>query len=781
MLHPKIATMLFCGTGLATYACRTSNPNMIAVRRVDDSLVLALCDALGVSPDEPTVARLRLPLSKGGFGARMMADYGQIAFIAGWAETIQLQHQLAPGLDLAADDADIRTAVAELAASHTTPDASTIIALVRDHVEDVFRKARGAAQAVADGHYAGVAEALAAGPPQMTEAEAAGEPMVAQGAGKAKNGAGRRLQKPWAVALDDALARSRMQRASGGDPRALATLNSCSGSFKGIAPLVDVTRLNDSYPWMRDQHFHAYARLRLGVPVYHEDGTCPACNGPSDRFGHHAVTCMRSGKKQAMHYAMMTKLNHLASVCMWSPLSEQRVFVENEKRVDAVWRGLLVEPKDYARLQPNGGTEPAPLPAPGAGLRRIAVIDFTCASPFTQEGIRAAAALVGGAAVRAAMQKDAKYRVETDANGQNYWLVPFAVDTFGAMEARAQRLLSEMGRQLAKRNGSSVNAETSWVRRLYQCEHQRLVGAILTAMYPRVPDPVAQHSDGVVAVENAPYAVEQTTDFHIDEEHVAAARGAAEPSAHDDGADSDDAAAGRERSDGAAPLGTGCAANEARRSNYDDRGGGAQGAAAPADRAASGGGALRQWPLTTRESDTADTAPSRADACALVPPPLAVATTCRGGGGSGVPAAAAPAQPPAPPATPSLASPARAAADGRRRRASAVLPGHCAASPAAMGMPSAALVAVDLGLGVVSSGGGSWGSDGSGGVGVGAGVAGAGGAPPRQGQRGRLVRDEEVGKVTEVAAARGAVATPRVHGLGAAAAPPTPVGRVVGL
>jgi hypothetical protein len=693
-LHPKIATMLFCGTGLATYACRTSNPSMVAVRRIDDSLVLALCDALGVPPDEPTIARLRLPLSKGGFGARMMADYGQLAFIAGWAETIPLQHQLAPGLGLDADDADIRTAVAELAASHTTPDASITIALVRDHVEDVFRKARDAAQAAADGHGADVASALAAGPPQMTEAEAGGGPVMAQRAGKAKGGARRRLQKMWSMALDEALADGRRKRAGGDDPRVRATLNSCAGSFKGIAPLVDVTRLNDSYPWMRDQHFHAYARLRLGVPVYHDDGICPACNGHSDRFGHHAVTCMRSGKKQAMHFAMMNKLNGLAAVCMWSPLAEARVFVENEKRVDAVWRGLLVEPKDYPRLLPNLAVEPAPLPAPGAGLRRTAVVDFTCVSTFSLEGMRAAAAVIGGAAVRAAMQKDQKYRAETDANGQNYWLLPFAVDTFGAMESRAQHLLSDMGKQIAKRNGSSANAETAWVRRLFQCEHQRLIGAILTTMHPRVPDPVAQHSDGIAAVENAPYDAFPPEDFHIEGEPMGAALGAAAApptGAHDGDAGGGGGAAASERRDGASPTEGGCAAGGVRHGD-NDRGDGTRGAMAPpSDRTPVGGrGELqqRQRPLTTRESDMADPALQTAAARALFPPPPAVATSMRRGGGSsgGFPAAAVPVPPLA--VAPAVQSPALldAAAEQRRRQARdtfAGADGSRAARPAA--------------------------------------------------------------------------------------------------
>ncbi|MGE4244349.1 hypothetical protein, partial [Ramlibacter sp.] len=152
--HQKTSTLLFCGNGLSTYVCRTSTPALDAVRRVEDALAVAVAAALGAPPSAAVEARLRLPLSQGGFGVRSAATYARIAFIGAWAETHHLQYQLTNyhGIPLGTDDLDVRAALAELrdTAARST-DASTIAAVVGGHVDTCLAAARSAAAAQREG------------------------------------------------------------------------------------------------------------------------------------------------------------------------------------------------------------------------------------------------------------------------------------------------------------------------------------------------------------------------------------------------------------------------------------------------------------------------------------------------------------------------------------------------------------------------------------------------------------------------------------------------------
>jgi hypothetical protein len=542
-VHQKVATLLFCGKGLATYACRTSNPDVAAVRRIDDDLVKALCDALGVPTDSHTCARVRLPLSHGGMGARMMSDYAQIAFIAAWSESFALQHRLAPGLPLDADDGTIRATVRELVDAHSDnnpTDAFIAVAHVRDHVEELFTKARDAAAALAQGRPDDAHQVLAVRPPQAsaagpeTEAEAAAGPAAGRAARRGDEPR-RRLQKKWSKALDDALMPTRRRLAGGDHERTRALLNSCSASHQGIAPIVDVTRIGESNPWMKDAECTAYMRLRLGAPIFPSDGQCAACGSPSDRYGHHALACMRSGKKQALHNAAMSQITGLATVALMAPRREIRIFTNNDKRVDAVLAGLRVDAEDYPRssLRPNRPPPPPPPPQPGGALRRVVAIDYTCPSPFTDGSVSAAAACVAGAALLAAAGKDDKYAADLDASAQNYWIVPWAVDSLGAMEPRAVKLLGEIALGLAKRNGSTKNAENTWLRRTLQCNHQRLVGTLLVSCQPTTAvDDERVDVDGAAAIAAAPVVA---TDIEVvADDDVAGAADAAAVGAHGD-------------------------------------------------------------------------------------------------------------------------------------------------------------------------------------------------------------------------------------------------------
>ncbi|MGE3278156.1 MAG: hypothetical protein AB7O67_23850, partial [Vicinamibacterales bacterium] len=464
--HQKTSTLLFCGNGLATYACRTSLPALGAVRRVEQALVVAVAAALGAPLTDAVEARLRLPLSQGGFGVRNTATYARVAFISAWAETHHLHYQLTNyrGIPLDADDLDVRAALAELSDVATRAnDASSIAAIVGGHVDTCFAAARQAAAAQREGRLAEVPAILVGQAINVTPAaEAASGKVVAAAGGAGRKDAGtapRRLQKQWSRLLDDELRESRLAAAGVAAPGIAATLNSCSVSHHGIMPLVDITRLGESVPWMKGPAFMRWARLRLGIPVYRQVdgvvGVCPKCRHPvSDQYAWHALSCMVSGQKQSLHKKMMGTISHLASSAMWNPLAEQRIFPSNGMRVDLLCRDLYVDPDDYSRLsvvemRRRGrpiDTDALPvLPFPGGSHKRMVALDFTCVSPFTEHKLPIAARVPAGAAILAAAEKDDHYQTAVDEMG-HYWLIPFAVDCFGGMEGRALKIIAELAK-----------------------------------------------------------------------------------------------------------------------------------------------------------------------------------------------------------------------------------------------------------------------------------------------------------------------------------------------
>ena len=70
---------------------------------------------------------------------------------------------------------------------------------------------------------------------------------------------------------------------------------------------------------LKSQEFQFMCRYRLGIPVFDNEGSCPACKLFSDDLGDHAISCGSEGERIARHnhlrdavFAIRQKLLKLA-------------------------------------------------------------------------------------------------------------------------------------------------------------------------------------------------------------------------------------------------------------------------------------------------------------------------------------------------------------------------------------------------------------------------------------------------------------------------------------
>ena len=233
-----------------------------------------------------------------------------------------------------------------------------------------------------------------------------------------------KLQHHFSVAIDDhAFAKLNLS----GDEMARATsCGSRGASLYLVGPLSYDERLSEFF--MESRVFETALRLRLGLFVRAETARwCPACgegHGVS-LTGDEALTCMFGGNRTRAHNALRDTLSNIVRDALLAPRMESSVYNARDKKLRAdfvFWLGGLLHVVDTA-------------------ITHVFVKD-------PQHAI-AAAAHPGGAATRYEKTKQEKY-------GQlpkNLLLVPFVVDSFGALGQSGHEVLSRVISYYARRLG----------------------------------------------------------------------------------------------------------------------------------------------------------------------------------------------------------------------------------------------------------------------------------------------------------------------------------------
>ena len=185
---------------------------------------------------------------------------------------------------------------------------------------------------------------------------------------------------------------------------------------------------------MHSQEFRCAAQYRLGAPIFEQDGPCPACNRPSDKYGHHAIACAVNGERISRHNQLCNVLFKTAQKANLGPARE--------------FRGLI----------PGSSSRPADVFLRNWERGRDAALDVTVISPL-QTAVVDQEAAHPGYALRLAWER--KMRSSFNAcDAQRISFIPLPVETLGGWHAEAEKHIARLGRELA-RSTSGTDYKTS--------------------------------------------------------------------------------------------------------------------------------------------------------------------------------------------------------------------------------------------------------------------------------------------------------------------------------
>lgn len=199
--------------------------------------------------------------------------------------------------------------------------------------------------------------------------------------------------------------------------------------------------------------FETAIRMRLGMPVRAEPGRCALCIDKDaahelDVYGNEAACCMRSGMRTRLHHGLRDRLHRMLSEALLAPRREVAVDAKSAQRLDiSAWLGGVHYFLDVAITHPLQKRD-------GAAL--------------------AAAAAPGGWSTAYEEKKRVHY---SEVFGQtksstptHLQLVPFIVDSFGAMGDSAADFVKRLVPLFASRRGLSHTVASRIVRgRLTTC------------------------------------------------------------------------------------------------------------------------------------------------------------------------------------------------------------------------------------------------------------------------------------------------------------------------
>ena len=182
------------------------------------------------------------------------------------------------------------------------------------------------------------------------------------------------------------------------------------------------------------REFRCAALYRLGAPIFEQDADCPACGRPSDKFGHHAISCAVSGERISRHNELCNVLFRTAQKANLGPARE--------------FRGLI----------PGSAARPADVFLRNWDRGRHAALDLTVISPM-QAAVVDQEAANSGYALRYAWDRKMRSGFEP-CSAQRISFIPLPVETFGGWHPEAEKQIARVGRELA-RSTAGTDQKTS--------------------------------------------------------------------------------------------------------------------------------------------------------------------------------------------------------------------------------------------------------------------------------------------------------------------------------
>ena len=201
-----------------------------------------------------------------------------------------------------------------------------------------------------------------------------------------------------------------------------------AGDFLNVVPSPGLG--NSLHP----REFRCAALYRLGAPIFEKDAPCPACNRPSDKFGHHAIICAVNGERISRHNELCNVLYRTAQKANLGPARE--------------YRGLI----------PGSASRPADLFLRNWDRGRHAALDLTVISPL-QTAVVDQEAAAPGYALKYAWERKMRSAFEA-CRAQNISFIPLPVETLGGWHAEAVKQIARIGRELA-RSTAGTDQKTS--------------------------------------------------------------------------------------------------------------------------------------------------------------------------------------------------------------------------------------------------------------------------------------------------------------------------------
>jgi hypothetical protein len=113
----------------------------------------------------------------------------------------------------------------------------------------------------------------------------------------------------------------------------------------------------------RPREFKFAVAYRLGIPLYLEDGVCPACQRPSNKYGDHSVACAYTGECVVRHNHLRDALFKVAQAAGLAPTKEKQALIPgtNGRPADvlvSMWgQGHCFQ---HCRDQPHAGGHSGP-------------------------------------------------------------------------------------------------------------------------------------------------------------------------------------------------------------------------------------------------------------------------------------------------------------------------------------------------------------------------------------------------------------------------------------
>ena len=169
---------------------------------------------------------------------------------------------------------------------------------------------------------------------------------------------------------------------------------------------------------MHSQEFRCAAQYRLGSPVFEQDGPCPACARPSDKYGHHAIACAVNGERISRHNQLCNVIFRTAQKANLGPAREHR--------------GLI----------PGSSARPADVFLRNWERGRDAALDVTVISPL-QAAVVDQEAANPGYALRLAWDRKMRSAFEA-CRAQRISFIPLPIET-GGLARRGGKADLEIG------------------------------------------------------------------------------------------------------------------------------------------------------------------------------------------------------------------------------------------------------------------------------------------------------------------------------------------------